>query len=283
MSTVIDSDNVRARVRELPALPKAVHEVILALNDEDLSLDTFARKIAIDPAMVTKILRAANSPFYGMSGSIGSVHDAVRLIGLRTVCALFTTVAVMRSIAPPSCEGFEFHGFWEHSLGTAICSHELAVGCGYPQTLAFTAGLIHDVGRLALAAYYPRELATSIVFAKDRDCPEFEAERSVLGIGHCEVGACIAAHWNFSDEVIEAIRQHHEPVQTQCATPAALADIVHTADGIVHALDLVHVAGGLVPRLQLGAWERLNLAPESYLRLFERTETSFYGLRDALI
>jgi putative nucleotidyltransferase with HDIG domain len=283
LSTVIDSDDVRTRVRELPALPTAVHEVILALNDEDLPLDVLARKIAVDPALVTKILRAANSPFYGMSGRVGSVHDAVRLIGLRTVSALFTTAAVMRSIAPPSCEGFDFHCFWEHSLGTAICSQELALGCGYPQPLAFTAGLIHDVGRLALAAYYPRELASSIAFAKDRDCPEFEAEHTVLGVGHCEIGAWIAAHWNFSEEVIEAIRQHHEPGKTQSAKPATLADIVHTADGIVHALDLVHVAGGLVPRLQLGAWERLNLAPESYLSLFERTETSFYGLRDALI
>jgi len=283
LNLAINSDNVRARVRDLPALPKAVHEVILALDDEDLRLDALAHKIAIDPAMVTKILRAANSPFYGMSGRIGSVHDALRLIGLRTVSALFTTAAVMRSIAPPSCEGFDFQGFWEHSLGTAICSQELARLCGYPQTLAFTAGLVHDIGRLALAAYYPHELAGSIAFARERDCPQFEAEHSVLGIGHCEVGAWIAAHWHFSDKVIEAIRQHHDPSEAQCATPVALADIVHTADGIVHALDLVHVGGDLVPRLQLGAWERLNLAPESYLPLFERTEMNFLGLREALI
>jgi len=151
------------------------------------------------------------------------------------------------------------------------------------QTLAFTAGLLHDIGQLALATYYPHELASAIAFAKDRDCPQFEAERSEPGIGHCEVGGEIAAHWYFSDEVIDAIRQHHDPVETQCITPVALADIVHTADGIVHALDLAHVAGVLVPRLQLGAWERLNLAPESYLHLFERTEMSFHGLRDALI
>ncbi len=283
MNTAIDCDDVRARVRELPALPRAVHEIILALNNEDLRVDALARKVAVDPALVTKILRAANSSFYGMSGRIASVQDAIRLVGLRTVSALFTTAAVMRSIAPPSCEGFDFQGFWEHSLGAAICSQELALGCAYPQTLAFTAGLIHDVGRLALAAYYPRELAASIAFAKDQDCLLVEAERRVLGIGHCEVGAWIAAHWHFSDEVIEAIGHHHEPVQTQGATAPTLADIVHTANGIVHALDLVHVAGGLVPRLQLGAWERLNLAPESYLPLFERTERAFHGLRDSLI
>jgi len=201
LSTAINDDEVRARVRELPALPKAVHEVALALNDENLRLDVFARKIAIDPAMVTKILRAANSPFYGMSGSISSVHDAIRLVGLRTVGALFTTAAIMHSIAPPSHEGFHFRDFWEHSLATAICSQELASGCGYSQNLAFTAGLLHDIGRLALATYYPRELASAIAFAQDRDCPLFEAERRILGIRHCEVGAWIAAHWHFSNEV----------------------------------------------------------------------------------
>jgi putative nucleotidyltransferase with HDIG domain len=283
MNTAINAEDVRARVRELPALPKAVHEIMQAINDENLALEAFARKIAIDPAMVTKILRAANSPFYGISGSIGSVHDAVRLIGLRTVGALLTTAAVMHSIAPPACEGFDFHGFWEHSLGTAICSQELARECESSQTLAFTAGLLHDIGRLALATYYPRELASAIAFAKERDCALHEAERCVLGIGHPEVGAWIAAHWHFADLVVEAIRQHHDPAGDHRATALALADIVHSADGIAHALDLTRTAGDLVPPLQLAAWERLQLAPEFYLQLFERTEAGYEGLRDVLI
>lgn len=283
MKYAISSADVRARVQELPKLPKAVHEITLALGDESLCLEAFAQKIAIDPAMAAKILRAANSPFYGKSGSIGSVHDAVRFIGLRAVGALLTTAAVLRSIAPPACDGFAFRGFWEHSLAVAVCSQELARACGYSQTVAFTAGLIHDIGRLALATYYPRDLAIAIEYAKSCDCPPYEAEKAILSIDHAEVGAWIATHWHFADAVSEAIRRHHDPDEGDPTALVALVDIVHAADGIVHALDLGHVAGALVPPLRLAAWERLNLAPEFFPGLFERTQAGCEALRDALI
>jgi putative nucleotidyltransferase with HDIG domain len=283
MNPIISAQDVQARVLELPKLPKAVHEVALAINDEDLCLDAFSQKVAIDPAMVAKILRAANSPFYGMSGSIGSVHDAVRLIGLRTIGTLLTTTAVLHSIAPPKCEGFHFQRFWEHSLATAICSQEIARAGGYSQTVAFTAGLIHDIGRLALATYYPGELASAIKYATDHDCPLIEAEQAVLGIGHPEVGGWIARHWNFAEMVGEAIRHHHAPAGDDGSAAIALADIVHVADGVVHALDLVRVDDDLVPLLELSAWERLRLAPDQFPRIFERTQSGFQSLRETLI
>jgi putative nucleotidyltransferase with HDIG domain len=232
--------------------------------------------------MAAKILRAANSSFYGMCGTIGSVQDAVRLIGLRSVGALVTTAALLHSIAPPSCRGFDFRVFWEHSLATAICSRELARECGYSESVAFTAGLLHDIGRLALATYYPSEFASAIERAADRDCLLLDAETSLLGIGHAEVGASIATHWNFADVVSEAIRDHHAPAQDNYAGPVALADIVHTADGIVHALDLTHVANDLVPPLQLAAWTRLRLGADCFPGLFERTKAGFIGLRESL-
>jgi putative nucleotidyltransferase with HDIG domain len=282
MIRTIDAQSVRSRVRELPKLPKAVHEITAAINDEDLCLDAFSQKIAIDPAMVAKVLRAANSPFYGMSGSIGSVQDAVRLIGLRTVGTLLTTTAVMHSIAPPSCRGFVFQRFWEHSLATAICAQELARSSGHSQTVAFTAGLIHDIGRLAMATYYPLELAEAIAYARQQDCTLIVAEQAVLGIGHAEVGGWIARHWNFADAVSTAIANHHGPVDEDGGEVTALTDIVHTADGIVHALDLHPLDGDMVPLLDLGAWRRLKIEPEGCQRIFERTQSGFEALRDAL-
>jgi putative nucleotidyltransferase with HDIG domain len=282
MSTAIQAEVVMARVRELPSLPKAIHEITLALNDENLCLESFTRKVAIDPALVTRILRAANSPFYGMSGTIGSVQDAVRLIGLRTVGAMLTTAAIVHSIAPPSCNGFRFREFWDHSLATAICSQELARGCGASPSVAFTAGLLHDIGQLALATYYPRELGAALAYCQDDDCPMYEAERRMLGITHSEVGAWIATHWHFSDDVVAAIRQHHDPLAAG-APKADLADIVHCADGIVCALDIGGVENCIVPPLQPAAWERLQLSPDVYLQLFERVEAGFHGLRDALV
>jgi putative nucleotidyltransferase with HDIG domain len=282
MTKSIQADVVRAQVRELPSLPKAIHEITLALHDDNLCLDSFTRKLAIDPALVTRILRSANSPFYGMSGTIGSIQDAVRLVGLRTVGAMLTTAAIVHTIAPPSCNGFKFRQFWDHSLATAICSQELARGCGVSPSISFTAGLLHDIGQLALATYYPTEFGTALAFSKENDCPMYEAERSVLGISHSEVGAWIAEHWHFSTDVVAAIRKHHDPLETSGAK-SDLTDIVHCADGVVYALDLADADGALVPPLLPAAWERLQLSAEVHLQIFERVESSFHGLRDALV
>jgi len=282
MNKPIQADVVRAQVRELPSLPKAIHEVTLALNDDNLCLETFSRKLAIDPALVTRILRAANSPFYGMSGTIGSVQDAVRLVGLRTVGSILTTAAIVHTIAPPSCNGFRFREFWDHSLATAICSQELARACGTSPGVAFTAGLLHDIGQLALATYYPSEFGAAIAFSKEHDCPMYEAERSVLGITHCEVGAWIAEHWHFSADVLAAIGKHHGPPAPTGAS-ADLTDIVHCADGIVYALDLGSADSALVPPLQASAWQRLQLPADAHLQIFARVESGFHDLRDALV
>jgi len=279
----IGIEDIKARVQELPALPKAVHDVMQALNDDDLDLDVIARKIAVDSAMVSKILRAANSPFYGVSGHVGSVQDAVRLIGVRTAGTIITAASVIGAVSAPACTVFDFHRFWAHSLATAICSQELARECGYPPTTAFLAGLLHDIGQVALATYYPQEFAAALRCVQERDCPLYQAKNDVLGLNHAQVGAWIAGHWHFTGNVSHAIGAHHGPTDAVASDLVAGADIVHTADGIVHALDLVQAPAELVPPLQLAAWQRLQIRPERMQRVFERTATAFDAMRQALL
>ena len=283
MNAIIEAEDVKARVQELPPLPQVMREIVEALNDDDLSLDVVARRIAVDPALVAKILRVANSAFYGVSGSVGDVGDAVRLIGLRTVGIIVSAAGILQTIPPPSCAAFDFKRFWAHSIAVAICSQELASACGCSTTVAFAAGLLHDIGQLALATHYPLELTAATHLARDRDCPRYEAEKDILGFDHGEVGAWLAAHWRLTDSVCEAIRRHHDPGGEDCAAPATLTDIVHAADGIVHALDLLRLPHEQVPRLQLCAWQRLPLGPESFLRVFQRTVHSFDAMCRALL
>jgi putative nucleotidyltransferase with HDIG domain len=282
-AVAIDPRDVQQRVQELPALAKAVQEVVRALNDDDLDLEAIARRIAVDPAMVSKILRAANSPFYGVSGHVGSVHHAVRLIGVRTAGTLVTAASIMRTVSAPSGAGFDFHRFWAHSLATAVCSQELARGCRYPATAAFLAGLLHDIGQVALATYYPQEFATAMLRSHERDCPLYQAEDEVLSLNHAQVGAWIAEHWHFTSDVSQAIGAHHIPGAASETGLATAADIVHVADGIVHALDLLAAPGELVPPLEVPAWQRLGIQPEGFQRVFERTVSTFEALRQALI
>ena len=278
----IDAHDVRARVKELPALPRAVHEIVRALNDDDLDLEAIAAKIAVDPALASRLLRAANSPFYGASRTIGGIPDAVRLIGVRTAGTIVSAASIVSVVAVPPSAIFDFQRYWGHSLATGICSQELARECGHSMTTAFVAGLLHDIGQAVLAAYYPQQFSAAVRCAKARDCPMYEAENDALGLNHTEVGAWIAAHWHFADSVSDAIRWHHDPHSESANGPMTLADIVHTADGIVHALDLFGATDEKVPLLQLGAWQRLQIGPEVFPRLFERIVHSFEAMHATL-
>ena len=297
MMARIDAEQVRDRVQALPMLPAAAHELMAAFRDDDIGFDDLARKIDIDPAITARILRVANSSFYGMSGSIATVGDAIRLIGLRTVETIVMQESLAQRFHGPGCPTFDFPRYWEHSLATAVAAQELARESGHAMHEAFTAGLIHDLGSLALASHFPQEYGAVVRDARDRDLPRLEAERAALGIDHCQVGAWIAAHWHFTEAVIDAIAWHHNPghlsgededsdavAGTSSRRPgrASLADLVHNADGIAHALDL-HAAGDdLVPPMQRASWDRLQWSAEAPLRLFHRVETAFREIRHGL-
>ena len=293
----IDADQIRSRVQALPMLPAAVRELMTAFRDDDVGFDDLARKIDIDPAITARILRVANSSFYGMSGSIATVGDAIRLVGLRTVETIVMQESLAQPFHGPGCPTFDFPKYWEHSLATAIAAQELARESGRAMNEAFTAGLIHDLGSLALASHFPQEYREVVRNARERDVPRLDAERAVLGIDHCQVGSWIAAHWHFTEPVIDAIAWHHNPGHLPddaedsdaIAGPSsrrpgrpALVDLVHNADGIAHALDL-HAAGDdLVPRMQRTSWDRLQLSAASSVRLFVRVETAFREIRHGL-
>jgi putative nucleotidyltransferase with HDIG domain len=271
---------LRQRVGELPALPQVVLDVQAVLRDDSARMDDCAERVSRDQGLATRTLRLANSAFYGVAGRVATIHDAVQVLGLRTLGSALTTAAVAGSFAPPRCEGFKFAAFWRHSLATAIAAGALARVLQMDEDTAFTAGLLHDVGRLALATHFSEELAATLALAQRADVPALEAEMTVLGIDHAAVGALIAGHWHFPTAVCEAIAQHHAPAGA--GTAATLADLVHVADAITHALDLSQLDADMVPPLAGAAWDRLQLSNELVLQVFEQTETQLQSLCEVL-
>jgi len=272
-------DAVHAKVRTLPALPQAVIELRSALKREDVAVDELAATISHDQALTAKTLRLANSSFYGVAGRVSSIRGAINILGLRTVATVATTAVVISSFDRTACAGFDFDGFWRHALATAFCAQELAAVTHMDGEAAFSAGLLHDIGRLALATYFPLELGQTLAWAAEHDVHAIEAERLMLNTDHAAVGGLIAEHWNFAPAIAEAIRCHHE---LPAHTTATLADLAHVADNMTHALDLSGLDEDMVPPLSLAAWERLALSPQQVQRIFERTERQAQGVRDSL-
>lgn len=275
----ISRDELLAALRDLPPLPSVVLELVESLGHEELSATQYAAKISRDQALAAKTLRLANSSFYGRGRQVRSVAEAIGVLGLRTVRGVVTAAGLAGSFRRHA--GFDHDAFWRHSIGSALCSQALAGELGRDDgDLAFTVGLLHDIGRLALASAFAPAYAEVEQWRRDQDCPDGEAERAVLGIDHAEVGGLIARQWNFAPPIVDAIREHHAPPDAAVVT---LTGIAHMADAVAHALGLAGNADEAVPTLVLPVWTACRLDDAACLRLFARTEAQFETVCETLL
>ena len=267
------------RLRELPSLPQVVLDLQSALARDDISIDAIADTVSLDQGLAAKALRVANCSVYGVPGRVASIRQAIGMLGLRSVSTVLTIAAVSDRIPRPACPGFDLGRYWRHSVGVALCARELARTLRLDTDVAFTAGLMHDLGRLALASQAPAALAEVLRRRNEVDCTMLDAERATLATDHASVGEQVAARWHFGPAIVEAIRFHHEPA----ASPrASVVDVVHVADAIAHALDLAGDPQEMVPPLDAEAWNRIGLTEGQALLLLESTESEVDGLCEAL-
>lgn len=273
MNATVSIEQVRERVKALPALPRAVHDLRTALRQEDVASARVVAAVSSDQALTAAALRLANSSFYGLSRRIVSLDEAVHILGLRTLSRAVMTAAVMSSFERGRCPGFDFDGNWRHALATAMCAEMLAQPRGVDADAAYTAGLLHDIGRLALASCFPDEFAQALAHGVMHDLTPMEAERAVMGIDHAAVGGIVATHWRFAPCIVRSIQQHHEVRQDGEDDSLGLLDVLHLADHITHALDLSHEADDMVPALSHDAWDRAAPSSEELLQLFGQIET----------
>jgi putative nucleotidyltransferase with HDIG domain len=256
-------------VQDLPSLPAVVMELLGSIEQEDVDISVLARKVSYDQALTAKTLRLANSSSFGLQVKVATIQQAITFLGFQTTRNLITAAAVTGCFPDGLCPGFNDKGFWRHSIATAACARSLARRLRFNQDVAFTAGLLHDIGRLVLVTGHTQAYGEVLAWRASNDSDWLEAERAVLGVDHVEAGVALARHWNFSDTMRQAIAYHHAP-----ETPGAgfLAAIVHVANAVVHALDVAGEEAELVPALSSVAWDAMGLNEEAYLDLFRETE-----------
>jgi putative nucleotidyltransferase with HDIG domain len=267
------------RLRELPPMPQVVLDLQAELAREDVSLEAVAATVSHDQALAAKTLRIANCSFYGVPSRVVSIRQAIGILGLRSVSTLLVAAAVSDRFPRITCAGFDPGQYWRHSVAVALCAREIARLAGADTEAAFTAGLLHDLGRLALASQLPQSLAQVYVRRDAIDCVMLEAERAELETDHAEIGAEVGRRWNFGADVIDAMRLHHEPPASRSVT---VTDVVHVADNIAHALGLSRDPAELVPPLDAAAWNRVDLDQDQCFGVFERIEKELDGLCEAL-
>lgn len=220
------SDDKYRGLRRLPPFPAVATKLLRLLSSDDVAVKEIVKLIRADPALASELMRVVNSPLYGFPARISSIQSAVTLLGLQTVRSFALTVS-MKGFLHTALRLDLLRRIWRHSLACGILCEEVSAACSASQggdDRAYTAGLLHNVGRLGLFVAHPRAYAELLTQPFEGDI--LERERQVFGLDHCEAGAWLAHSWGLPPDLEAVIAGHHQPAS---GTNFDLADLVRIA------------------------------------------------------
>jgi putative nucleotidyltransferase with HDIG domain len=206
----------------MPAFPQSVQRVISLTSDINSSPKQLVKVIDHDPVLTMKILKVANSAYFGLSRPIVSINHAVVYLGLNTVKHVALAIAAIGSLPRLNDAGFDMDDYLLHSLTTAVITRALAKHLRIPEVEAanfFVAGLLHDIGQVVFAQFKPAEFNAALVEAQKGKVPLHEIEHRLLGSDHAELGAVLCEKWSFPESLVLAIRMHHAPGTGKNSSP----------------------------------------------------------------
>jgi putative nucleotidyltransferase with HDIG domain len=279
VSSRMPFDQIASTVKDLPALPALVVELLTALSDEQVSAEQLAHSLSQDPALSAKTLRLANSSFYGMPRQISSIQEALPILGRRTIRTVVMAAGITGAFKEPDVPGFAFKAFWRHAVGTAMCGQALARELRMDSDIGFTVGLLHDLGQMALACALPTLYSEVLSHQQATDIQLIDAEQAIMGTDHAFMGARLAEHWHFSPAIVEAIEYHHAPAMHH---GPGLVGLAHLADAFSHALGLSGLPSERVPMTPPEIWHAMAPDADTCLTLFARVEAQFDAICQAL-
>ena len=230
------ASEIVAKARSLPQISGLALRLTEILGRPDDAMDEAVDLLKCDAVLTARLMRLCNSPAMGLQGRITSVDHAVMLLGQQGVLSLITSLAFgsAMSVALPAYS-LKAKELWRHALFAASAAEAAAakgIGLEVNASLAFTAGLLHDIGKVLMAHVLPPQAQSAIQsHIAAEGLGSVQAEREVIGTDHADVGACLLYVWRLPDSIVEAAAHHHQPVLHPVPR---LSTIVHLANRLAH-------------------------------------------------
>lgn len=226
----------------LPSAPKVVRKLIETFEQEEVDLPQAAMYIESDPVLTAKLLKLANSAFFGLNRNVTTARDAINIMGLIKVRALVIAAAMGDSFH--AVGGVNLNQFWRYSLNTANLSRYLALPIKIDENTAFTAGLIHGIGELVMHVGMPEAMLDLDRSVPMLDLKRSRAEKGLFGYSYAEVGAALAREWRFPKKMVNAIEHQISPFDNDVYEP--IAGVIHIASWRARAEELSIGSEGLI-------------------------------------
>jgi len=268
----IELSDLEQDIEKLPPLSEAVNEAIAVFNSEYVDYDLIEEKVNRDPPLTVRILKVANSPFYGFAGKISNIKHASMILGIPTTRNIVLSAGVMETLNKDRDSGLDFDALWRHSASTGVIAKALAKAAGVAEAEAFTAGLLHDIGKMVLDIFFTTEYEPVLHYRESHGGDLKSAEQEILGFNHAVVGARVAAYWKLPDTIVNACEYHHNPL-AQEASP--LAQLTYLANSLYHNLHTSNENSiDLISGIEDGVVEALDLSHESIAQVISGLESA---------
>ena len=224
------------QMKKLPSPPNLYFKIVAELQSPDSSIDTIGSLVKQDPMLSAKLLQVVNSAVFGLQLQVGNATEAVLYLGMETTKALVLLAHTFSYFDKVRAADFSVEKLWKHSVSTGKFAEQIARTEGSDTEMvgeAFTAGMLHDIGKLLLAANLPEVFKEALGKARQDQIPLCEAESVVFGTTHGELGACLLGIWGLPMPIVEAVALHHYPIRFLSKQFCPLT-AVHVANAIEH-------------------------------------------------